>query len=1236
MFAHIAGLAAGTVLLIGAALPGAPGNTVPAGGDDARAYLVELHAPPAAKVYAAHLAAKADARASVAATRAHLEALEAAQGELIRALGWELPDVPVLYQVRRVLNGVAVIATGEEAAEIERIPGVARVSMLPVLYPSLTTSVPFIEAQRVWGQESTGFTGRGVRIGIIDTGIDYLHPNFGGPGTPAAYQQNSRIVIGDAPYPNEKVVGGFDFAGEYYNPGDSLYRVPIPDPDPTDTRGHGTHVASIAAGYGITILPTRHPGPYEESTDFSRYLIGPGVAPEALLYALKVFGDTGGTNLVPQAIDWAVDPDDDGDFSDHLDVINLSLGAAYAVLPDTMASACDSAVQVGVIVCISAGNNGDVFFVLDTPGASPRALCVAASEDLDDTYTGASAPLIPDTLATFSSRGPVPEGQNAILKPDLCAPGVGITAARALAVNRETLAIRFSGTSMAAPHVAGVMALLREQHPDWTAAELKALVMNTATHDVYLGEPDASPRAGTSRVGAGRVNAAAAAAAEVIVFNAVRPDLVSLPFRTKDVRDFTRETLICRVVNKGANTVRFEISLDSVIAAPGVALRLYETDTGPIAPGASVEFPVILEATASAMKHVRGADVGETQLGFPRQWMTEVSGYVTLTPYDAGPRLRLAYYAAPRPAAAVRAATSVLDVSASSRVSLDLIGDGFEGPNPPVDVVSLVTPAALMWVSPQAQNPFARSTPGDLRYVGIQSDYHDVNRVTARTTVSFAIAAFGEWHTPASGYYLVRVDINRDGWPDYTVYNGIFWEPFSEVPFQLSDILVTVRGLWDSLYQGLANGLPINYFSPDVRDTVAFRGSVLVLPISAHSLGLRDSGRSSFDFWVDTFFSERAFRTGIPDDRSAVLYHDIKAPGLRFPDGNPAPPRRSRGGDSIVVEVDSEAYAHSKTKGVLLLHHHNRIEDRAEWVKVITDGDSDLDGIPDVIEGVEDFDGDGAPNLLDPDADGDTLLDKDEGTDDVDGDGWPNFLDLDSDGDGIPDRVESLDDADRDGNPNAYDFDSDGDGVLDAIEGADDADGDGVPNCLDLDADGDTLPDWFEGIDDIDGDGVPSFLDLDSDGDGLCDYDEANVYFTNPYDRDTDGDGIDDGDEIARGTDPLTAEPPPPTDSVRATIGAYADRVQVWWTAVPGKTTYRVYRTTTDNPDTAIPVSNWIAETVHVDYTADSPREQRVGGCSGYVTEFTYYTYFVKARNPGGESLWSAGAVGCRGGPATR
>jgi len=179
-----------------------------------------------------------------------------------------------------------------------------------------------------------------------------------------------------------------------------------------DCYGHGSHVAGIAAGFGVNADGSTY---VESGADtyatlkdltssayISKFRIGPGVAPKAKLYSLRVFGCQGSTDVTEEAIEWAMDPNNDGDLSDHLDVINMSLGSDFGSEYDTSAVAANNAAQAGVVVVASAGNAGDVYYITGSPASARYAISVASSVDSSAVFNGfnvtantAPSPLMP-------------------------------------------------------------------------------------------------------------------------------------------------------------------------------------------------------------------------------------------------------------------------------------------------------------------------------------------------------------------------------------------------------------------------------------------------------------------------------------------------------------------------------------------------------------------------------------------------------------------------------------------------------------------------------------------------------------------------------------------------------------------------------------------------------------------------------------------------------------------------
>jgi subtilisin family serine protease len=374
----------------------------------------------------------------------------------------EIPGAHVRWRYQVVLNGLAVVLPSDEVESLRRLPGVADVEPGVGYAPSRSTSPGFIGAPALWGP-ALQTAGNGIKIGIIDDGLDRSHPFFSARGypMPRGYPKGQRA------FTSGKVIVARAFA-----PASPRWRYSRRPFDPL-LSAHATHVAGIAAGN------------YRTSTGSGRLS---GVAPKAYLGNYKVltvptpgFGLNGNSAEIVAGIEAAV--------RDGMDVINLSLGEAE-VEPgrDLVALALDGAAAAGVVPVVAAGNdfpeegNGSV----TSPGSSDRALTVAAES--------VSGP----TIASFSSGGPTPLSFR--MKPDMTAPGVSVLSS---VPAREGLWTAFSGTSMAAPHVAGAVALLRQRHRGWTVAQIKSALVQTG-NPVRTGAGGAEVP--STREGGGSVN----------------------------------------------------------------------------------------------------------------------------------------------------------------------------------------------------------------------------------------------------------------------------------------------------------------------------------------------------------------------------------------------------------------------------------------------------------------------------------------------------------------------------------------------------------------------------------------------------------------------------------------------------------------------------------------------------------------------------------------------------------
>ncbi|MGW1978970.1 S8 family peptidase [Streptomyces sp. NPDC001889] len=291
-------------------------------------------------------------------------------------------------------------------------PGIERVWLDAVYTPNLDTSVGRIGAPKVW---QSGYDGTGVTIAVLDSGVDDTHPDLA-----------------------TQVVGAANFTSS---------------PDTKDRHGHGTHIASIAAGTGA-----RSGGLHK------------GVAPGAKILNAKIMDDNGTMESgAIAAVDWAV--------GRGADIVSMSFGTGDTPDINPLEAHINRVTkEKGVLFTVSAGNEGPKAGTVGSPGSAEAALTVGAVDDAD-------------RIAPFSSVGPLHAG---VIKPDVTAPGVGITAASApgsviAGEVGENPAGYFSigGTSMSTPHVAGAAALLKQRHPGWTGERLKAALTASAQDGGY-------------------------------------------------------------------------------------------------------------------------------------------------------------------------------------------------------------------------------------------------------------------------------------------------------------------------------------------------------------------------------------------------------------------------------------------------------------------------------------------------------------------------------------------------------------------------------------------------------------------------------------------------------------------------------------------------------------------------------------------------------------------------------
>jgi len=335
----------------------------------------------------------------------------------------------------KIINGFSASLSPDIIKNISSNSLIGKIYLDREIRALLNVVNPTIKTSTLWGKN---YTGKGVTIAILDTGT-YSHP--------------------DLLLPQNRVVAFKDFVN---NQDSALY----------DDNGHGTHCAGSAAGNG-----------YSSSGKYK------GPAYEANIVSIKILDKKGigkSSNAI-KAVEWILVHKKQY----NIKIISLSLGykAAISYRQDPVCQALEKAWEAGIVVCTAAGNDGPEPKTISSPGIHPAFITVGASDD-HDTIDSSD-----DTIADFSSRGPTIDG---LTKPDFLLPGNNIVSARAKGSFLDKISgsksveewyISLSGTSMAVPICAGIIAQLLEARPYLTPAETKEQLIRSCQK---IGNADAN------------------------------------------------------------------------------------------------------------------------------------------------------------------------------------------------------------------------------------------------------------------------------------------------------------------------------------------------------------------------------------------------------------------------------------------------------------------------------------------------------------------------------------------------------------------------------------------------------------------------------------------------------------------------------------------------------------------------------------------------------------------------
>ena len=518
-----------------------------------------------------------------------------------------------------------------------------------------------------------------------------------------------------------------------------------------------------------------------------------------------------------------------------------------------------------------------------------RLRAPAAAGNLNLTLSGSllaavkeRSPSITDTLSGFSARGP--HGSLGVIKPDVAAPGDTIASA---AMGSGTGAIAFSGTSMASPHTAGIAALVKQVHPDWTPEQLKAAIINTAGNDIYTGDNRTGQAYAPARVGAGRVDALAAVTTPILAYNDDGGGGVSASFGVVQApvsRTTVTRTRTVRIQNTGPTPTDLSVSYHGITEQPGVTytvtpqtLTIHPDDAATVTISMRIQPRQLRKTLDPTMKATQtNPQTGETQA---RQYVSAASGHLLLRRAGLA-ALRVPVYGAAKPASATTARNGR---GRHGVPAIVLSGAGFRQGSGSTAYESMLSIMDLGYQSPKEPTCTTTTTTGctfnpttvagDIRSVGAGAT-HDSHGNAAAGWLWFGVSTFGDWATVGNSTQpYVTIDTTGDGHSDYvvTVQN----EPNTD----LLDAVLT-----NTQTGSVIDINPVN-FTDGAHDTNVFDTNVLLIPVNPAAIGVAD-GTSTFPITYSVGTYSEIFGTlGDHDiDHTPPIAFDVLNPAVRVAD----------------------------------------------------------------------------------------------------------------------------------------------------------------------------------------------------------------------------------------------------------------------------------------------------------------------------------------------------------------